>query len=175
MIEAEEEEDLLLRLALHEQHKKQRRRWHVRPLNTTRAQQGEYSLLVRQMRDMDEERHFGYFRMSAARFDDLARRIMPYVQHAPTHRTPISVEEQLAVTLHILASGSSQNSVAANYKLGLSTVYSIVSEVTVAIWRALKDDFVAFPSPAQMVEIKNYFWTPWDLPNCVGAIDGKHM
>ena len=59
--------------------------------------------------------------------------------------------------------------------MGHSTVSVVVSEVSQAIWLALKDDFVAFPSPAQFREIAVDFQNLWNYPNCVGAIDGKHV
>ncbi len=40
------------------------------PIKPRRERQGEY-VLVDQMREMDEEQHFHYFRMSKYRFDDL--------------------------------------------------------------------------------------------------------
>ena len=127
------------------------------------------------MRAMDEEIHFDYFRMSASRFDDLLRRVEPLITHAPTHRMPVSPAERLSVTLRILASGSSAQSVANSYRLGYSTVCSILIEVCRAIWTALKDEFVAFPSRAQFEEIARDFWRVWNYPNCLGAIDGKHV
>ena len=83
----EEAEDSALRCLVEEERAGQpgERRWYVRPLNTTRPEEGEWGLLVEQMRRIDEERHFSNFRMSAARFDDLVRHIEPLLQHAPTH------------------------------------------------------------------------------------------
>lgn len=59
--------------------------------------------------------------------------------------SPVSVKERLVVTLRVLASGSSQKCVAASYKLGITTVSLIVSEVCQAVWKALKDEFVSPP------------------------------
>lgn len=80
MLEEEEEEDIILGRALIEQMmRRKRRRWNVRPLNTNRTEQGEFYLLVQQMRETDEETHFAYFRMSRSRFDDLVKRISPFL------------------------------------------------------------------------------------------------
>ena len=136
---------------------------------------GEWGLLVQQMRDMDEERHFQNFRMSPARFDDLLRRIEPLLQHAPTHRMPISPAERLAVTLVVLAAGLSHQRAATEYRMGVSTVCNIITEVSKAIWESLKDEFVPFPSAAGFRDIAVDYWNLWNFPNCLGAIDGKHV
>ena len=73
--------------------KRRDRRWYVRPLNTTRDQDGEFVSLVLPMRSMDEERHFQYFRMSAPKFDDLLSRVIRYLPDSPK---PALVREQLA-------------------------------------------------------------------------------
>lgn len=78
LIDKETEEILCLSLLTK---KKRKRRWNVHPLHATRHRDGECIALVKQMRAMDEEMHFGYFRMSAHRFDDLAQRIEPFLQH----------------------------------------------------------------------------------------------
>ena len=70
----DEEEELVCLLATKN---KRRRRWYVRPLNTTRDEDGEFNMLVRDMRNMDEEKHFQYFRMNCTQFDDLTARLAP--------------------------------------------------------------------------------------------------
>ncbi|XP_035994917.1 uncharacterized protein LOC118563700 [Fundulus heteroclitus] len=101
--------------------------------------------LVLPMREMDDERYFQYFRMSAPTFDRLLRRISPRIQHAASHSAPIGEAERLAVTLWFFASEMSQQALAASYKLGISTVSGIVREVCRTIWEELRVDFMKYP------------------------------
>ncbi|XP_070762733.1 uncharacterized protein [Enoplosus armatus] len=119
--------------------------------------------------------HFSYFRMSAPRFDELLHRIEPYIEHGRTHSSPVSLQERLAVTLRVLASGSSQKSVAASYQLGSATVSLMVSEVCQAIWKALRRDFVSEPKASEWTDIARDFWRVWNFPNCVGSMDEKRL
>ncbi|KAK0153028.1 Protein ALP1-like [Merluccius polli] len=96
------------------------------------------------------------------------------IQHAASHRAPVSDAERLAVTLRFLAAGISQQALAASYKLGTATVCVIIKEVCQALWSCLKDE-VKYPQGAQWEAIRADFWTQWDYPNCIGAIDGKHV
>ncbi len=118
----QEEEILCLLYLDNSQNKKKRRRarkWCVRPLNGTRTKDGEFSMLVQEMRAMDEEKHHQYFRMSAGKFDFLASIIGERIQHQRTHSAPISVAKRLAVTLRYLATGCSQVGVAADWAAAL--------------------------------------------------------
>uniref|UniRef100_A0A667WTX2 DDE Tnp4 domain-containing protein n=1 Tax=Myripristis murdjan TaxID=586833 RepID=A0A667WTX2_9TELE len=91
------EEVLLLHLLRKRKKSKTKtRRWNVRPLNLNRPFNGEFQCLVLPMREMDDERHFQYFRMSAPTFDKLLHRIAPRIRHAASHSAPIGESERLA-------------------------------------------------------------------------------
>ncbi|XP_034029945.1 putative nuclease HARBI1 [Thalassophryne amazonica] len=154
--------------------RRRKRRWYVSPLYESRPDQGEYSLL-RQMYSIDENMHFKYFRMSQQRFSDLLQRLEPHVSHQSTHSCPISPGERLAVALRILASGATQKSVAASFKMGSTTVCRILSEICQLIWQVLHAQFVAFPNRDGWSAIAEDFWGLCNFPNCVGAIDSKHI
>ena len=78
--------------------RREKRRWYVRPLNVSKEAKGEFHSLVNDTRMLqDDEFYFRYFRMSPARFDDLLRRISPFITHQGTHHTPVSPAERLSL------------------------------------------------------------------------------
>ena len=87
-----------------------RRRYPVRPLNRLRMDKGEFRNLVRDLRNMDEDTHFKYFRMNKDLFDNLLGKIRSELARKNTHIIPITPAERLAITLRILANGDTQQS-----------------------------------------------------------------
>uniref|UniRef100_A0A1X7V6J5 DDE Tnp4 domain-containing protein n=1 Tax=Amphimedon queenslandica TaxID=400682 RepID=A0A1X7V6J5_AMPQE len=59
---------------------------------------------------------------------------------------------------------------------GRSSVSNIIKETCEAIWLTLGSEYVRAPSSKKdWLEISNEFEMRWNFPNCIGAIDGKHI
>ena len=68
-----------------------------------------------------------------------------------------------------------QASLSFEYRMGKSTVL-LVKEVCEAIWSALQSEYVKMPAnEAEWLRVREDFEKIWNFPNCVGAIDGKHI
>ena len=182
-MECEEDDDRrVLLLALLQWRRKRRRRerkmW-VRPIFTQRRQQGEYSNLLQDMRLSDPQSHFRYLRMSKERFDILLFQVGPLLakrHYYSPHRAEIPPAERLAVTIRYLATGNSQVSLSFNFRMGRSTVCTIVRETCKALWETLQPLYVRVPSSHQEWKgVSDQFELMWNFPNCIGAIDGKRI
>jgi len=69
------------------------------------------------------------------------------------------------------------NFVALQYEffLGRSTIGNIVRETCQILWNTLQPEEMPEPNPDQWLEIANKFYLKTNFPNCVGAVDGKHI
>ncbi|KAL7400259.1 hypothetical protein ABVT39_009378 [Epinephelus coioides] len=83
--------------------------------------------------------------------------------------------ERLAICLRFLATGDSYRTVAYSYHVGVSIVHRIVNQVTRVIWDALVGEFMPVPTTDDWRSIAEGFHHQWAFPNCLGAIDGKHV
>lgn len=59
--------------------------------------------------------------------------------------------------------------------MGHSTVHSIVHGVCDSIINQLFSKYIPTPDKEQWEEIAKKFWSVWNFPNCIGALDGKHV
>ena len=115
--------------------------------------------------------------MSPESFDALLRHVEPHISKENTRfRESVPASTKLAITLRYLASSESQQSLSWSFRLGRTTVSKIVREICEAIWKVLSSIYLCSPSTKQEWEqISNDFEEIWDLPHCIGAIDGKHI
>ncbi|XP_024893938.1 protein ALP1-like isoform X1 [Temnothorax curvispinosus] len=149
------------------------RRWWVRPINTRRAQYGDFATLFAELKE-DEDMFFRYTRMDVPTFYELLRLVGPFLQKGSI-RAPICPEQRLAITLRYLATGDQMLSVALAYRVGESTAHIIVKETCSIIANVLMPICMKHPTEEEWTKISSNFLELWNLPNCVGAIDGKHI
>lgn len=79
------------------------------------------------------------------------------------------------MTLRFLATGESVKSLSYQFRLGVSTTCQIVKEVCAAIHLVLSLDYLRQPTKVDWEKAAKGFDHLWDFPNCIGALDGKHI
>ncbi|XP_057296815.1 uncharacterized protein LOC130625697 [Hydractinia symbiolongicarpus] len=116
-------------------------------------------------------------RMSPESFQYLLNVIGSEISKKDTKfRKAISASERLCLILHYLAYGGSQQSLSFSFRIAKSTISSIVNETCSAIWNCLKEQYLRPPKALdEWKKIAQDFNDMWDLPHCIGAIDGKHI
>ena len=74
-----------------------------------------------------------------------------------------------------LVTGDAMTTIAYNFRMGVSTARQIILDVSTAIWDALASIHMPVPSEVEWHTIADDFFVRWNFPNCIGAIDGKHV
>uniref|UniRef100_A0A914XLV2 Transposase n=1 Tax=Plectus sambesii TaxID=2011161 RepID=A0A914XLV2_9BILA len=88
---------------------------------------------------------------------------------------PITAPQRIAIALRYLPSGDDFNSLLVHYKIGYSTVRTIVRQVCSAVQEHLGP--VALPKPIKdtWLNAAKGFWEKWQFPYCFATIDRKHV
>uniref|UniRef100_A0A6B0VBY3 DDE Tnp4 domain-containing protein n=1 Tax=Ixodes ricinus TaxID=34613 RepID=A0A6B0VBY3_IXORI len=156
---------------------RRRRRWWVRPCLRDRERTGQASCLLPRLRSYDEEYYRDFLRMPPRSFDTLLSLVGPHITKEETRfRRPISPDDRLALAVRFLAAGETLRSSSYNFLCGRTTACKIVSEVCAAIWDILSPIYVVCPKTADAwIRVAGEFEERWNLPHCLGAIDGKHV
>lgn len=74
-----------------------------------------------------------------------------------------------------MASGTPFRRLAYSFRIGKSTIATIVGETCEAIWECLQKIHIPTPSSGLFKKIAQEFHTKWGFPHCIGSIDGKHI
>ena len=117
-----------------------------------------------------------HFRVTRPTFNALCDLVRGDLQKQHTRmRSPVSVEERVAVALWRLATGDSFKSCGLQFGIGMSTAKTICAEFELCLLR-LKDQFIKFPLRRQeLQELMDEFEEEYRIPQIVGAIDGCHI
>ena len=81
----------------------------------------------------------------------------------------------IIIIYSFLATGDSFWTLHIHFRWGVSTIAQAVYEVSESIWTVLHPIYMKPPTLDNWKQIEYRFSTRWNFPNCVGAIDGKHV
>ncbi|XP_023311315.1 protein ALP1-like [Anoplophora glabripennis] len=112
--------------------------------------------------------------MAPEMFDNLLHLVGPRLQK-DRRGGSLSPDHRLAITLHYLAEGCSMQEIARGFRIGKATVHVIISETTQILWEILMPLVLPVPTTEMWRAIAGGFYRRWNIPNCVGAVDGKHI
>ena len=75
-----------------------------------------------------------------------------------------------------MAAGESFRSLAIQFHAGYTTIGNIVKEGCDALWLKLSSVHMRMPQgQEEWMVVADNFMNKWHFPNCVGAMDGKHV
>lgn len=74
-----------------------------------------------------------------------------------------------------LATGCTLTELHYSFRIGVSTLSSIIREMCNAIWTNLRITYMPEPKQEDWLKIADTFLNVTNFPNCIGAIDGKHI
>lgn len=117
-----------------------------------------------------------FLRIDEETFLMIVNQLKPNLQKFSSFRKPLSPEKKLAVTLRFLATGESYESLQYQFRIAANTISGVVSETCDAIITILGPIYLKTPTTAEeWSKIADNFEQSWQFPNCIGAIDGKHI
>ena len=156
---------------------KNKKRYKINDVLKERRLKGEFYLLVNQVRYFYPEQFFQMFRMYPSKFESLLGLVAPLLLRDPTKADIIPPDERLCVTLRYLATGDAFKTIASSYRVSDTTVGRIIPETCNALWTVLlQNGFLKAPETVnEWKSISEEFEQRWNFPNCLGAIDGKHV
>ncbi|XP_063676599.1 uncharacterized protein LOC134812923 [Bolinopsis microptera] len=123
------------------------------------------------------EMYKSQFGMTRSEYHSLFMKVRPLLEPKKFNRksTSISAREQLILTLSYLKSGCAQGYLANQFVLSRCRVCRIIKKVTTAISVCLAEHADFRPRSTECWEkIAQRFHERWQLPHCIGAVDGKH-
>ncbi|XP_069620808.1 netrin-4 isoform X1 [Ranitomeya imitator] len=151
------------------------RRFWIHPINELRMTRGVQSTLYLELR-CNPQKFYNYVRMKMEHFDYLIGKLEEVIQRQDTRmRLAITPAERLLVTLCFLATGESLTSLHFQFRLGISTIGGIVKDTFRAIWDTLQPEYIPQPTMEIWLRSSEQFERICNFPNCVGAVDGKHI
>lgn len=165
-----------------------------------RDEEGFCVKLYRELRSEEPALYRNFLRLSFDQFDHLLSLVSPLISKQDTvMRKSISAKDRLILTLRFLTTGESFNSMQYLFRIPQTTISRIVPKVLDAIYTVLVNEYLkvqfiqfihslhadySFPfialfqtptTPEAWQTVSHQYDELWKFPNCIGAVDGKHI
>ena len=92
----------------------------------------------------------------------------------PTRNHALSLTLQILVALRFFVSGSFLQVIGDTFGLTKSSVSRVVRDVSLTLAQK-QNEFILWPSPAKLQEVKQGFYDKRRFPGVIGCIDGTHV
>ena len=74
-----------------------------------------------------------------------------------------------------MSTGDSYHTLNNRFRVGVSTIHNAVTETCDAIWEVLSEEEMPVTRREDWIQIEHEFHQSWQFPNCIDALDGKHI
>lgn len=122
--------------------------------------------------DSDFEKRFRFLKEYAVKISNSLESKLRYIDE---RNNPVSVLDQVLLTLRYYATGSFQSVVADLSGIHQVTCGRIIKRVSVAIAETAKDVIKMPSSPEEIEKTKTEFYLIHKFPNVIGIVDGTHI
>eukprot|EP00057_Strongylocentrotus_purpuratus_P014074 XP_011668548.1 PREDICTED: putative nuclease HARBI1 [Strongylocentrotus purpuratus] len=133
---------------------------------------------MNELKEEDTKGFRNFLRMDYDLYQEILRRIEGRITNpkASRYRKPLSPGIKLAMTLRYLASGDSYHSLMYGFRVAHNTISKVIRQVCAAIVAEFSEELIPCPTtPNEWKKIAEHFSNRWQLHNCLGALDGKHI
>ncbi|XP_050707453.1 uncharacterized protein LOC126992692 [Eriocheir sinensis] len=148
------------------------RSWLVR-----RERESVYHRLLKELSLEDHETLKNWIRLDKSQYHRLLELVTPLIARSDTRmRKAVTAGERLTLTLHYLATGESQASLACQFRISHNLISSIIPEVCRAIYQVLQPQYLHLPrNQSEWQHVASQYYARWNFPMCIGALDGKRV
>ena len=163
---------------LEDDKKREGKRGKTRSWIRRRGQKGYFNNIVQELMIEDTPSYREMMRMTHEDFVKILELIEPDITRCQVTGgyKVISAAERLTLTIRFLATGETYRSLSFQFRISKSAISYIVNEVCQARDKNIGSLYLKFPSThEEWSNISDQFERRWNFPNCVGAIDGKHI
>lgn len=142
-----------------------------------RRNQSDYYALMPLLANEDEAAFRRLTRITPELWHYILGRVHGRLVKKDTHmRLALEPGLKLAVTLRYLATGETFRSLAFGYRVSHSSIVQFVPLVCRALIEEFQPEVMKIPSTAaEWRAVADGFERKWNMPHCLGAIDGKHV